>query len=837
MTAKDKLVKLNQTIEYLHSTAVTKHKENKLEEALSIYLQTIELYDNQPEWIYGNAIILLSKLNNYEQATKISNKALDVYPKSDEIFRALGISNNNFGNFDKCIECFKKAIALDEQQPDWLYCNLAQLLVDRQKNDEAIEIIQPGIKLYPKFHYLHFYLGEAFMSEGNLEQALIAYKNARRLKPDIADLQIKLNKLISLKNLESEYYTKTDDAVESIVLKETIEEDNHEDENLIAQYSLDFQEDSHNISNTFIGEILCISGNQVIGWIADENQINRNNLTVKLLIDGYEVNKTKANLSKRQFKNLKINDTIINRRCFFCLQIPDIYLTYESLCLEIATPDESILAIRNNYSLSLKGHIDLLNKDQIAGWVVDLNQESPLELDLYVDGIKIKSLFANIERNDVKSGLDCGFHTHFPSRIYASQKIELTLKNSKIPIIGTPKHLITSVGSINVLHKLGQAVKNNLAGLSEDEKRWVNSQLLPSLINQFRSSSKSNSKVNVSYLPNQVFSGSQQLWEIASTVDVIIPVYKNYQVTKQCIESVIKFKKENKTPIDIVVIDDCSPEPEISTYLKDIAAQDSIQLLINEDNKGFVRSVNLGMKLHLDRDVILLNSDAIVNGNWVDRLRHTAYLQENTASVTPISNHASIFSYPFFAEEIGELPHDTSLESLDEICQAVNRDIEIEVPSVHGFCCYLKQSALNETGLFDEQKWEKGYGEEVDWSQRALLLGWKHIAAPGIFVHHVGSQSFTETKHHAIARAQKILSSDYPEYDAVVQDFITTDFLAPYRRRIDVARLKKIAVQYILFICHDFGGGTKKYMADLSDRLAKRRISGYMFNARSTQLD
>ena len=136
------------------------------------------------------------------------------------------------------------------------------------------------------------------------------------------------------------------------------------------------------------------------------------------------------------------------------------------------------------------------------------------------------------------------------------------------------------------------------------------------------------------------------------------------------------------------------------------------------------------------------------------------------------------------------------------------------------FCCYLKRYALNETGLFDEEKWEKGYGEEVDWAQKALLLGWKHIAAPSVFVHHVGSQSFTEDKYPAIARAQKIISIDYPEYDAVVQDFATNDLLAPHRRKIDLARLKKIAPQYFLFICHDFGGGTRKYLTDLSERLA-----------------
>ncbi len=113
----------------------------------------------------------------------------------------------------------------------------------------------------------------------------------------------------------------------------------------------------------------------------------------------------------------------------------------------------------------LRGNIDILNNYRIAGWILNSNQEHPVELDLYIDEIKIKSLVASIERNDVKPGHRCGFDVRFPSRIYAGQKVELTLRNSKTPILGTPKRVITSVGSINVLHKLGQAAKNDLVCL------------------------------------------------------------------------------------------------------------------------------------------------------------------------------------------------------------------------------------------------------------------------------------------------------------------------------------------------------------------------------------
>ncbi|ELS02765.1 putative glycosyltransferase [Xenococcus sp. PCC 7305] len=812
-----------EKIDDLHTQAVVKHKAGKIEEAIEIYLKLIELDENQFSWIYSNAITLLCQLKLIDKGLELGGKALKMYPDSDEIHRSLGLVYKGQDNESKSVEHYQTAIRLNPQQPDWLYCNLANQLMECSKVSQALKVIQAGIHQHPKSYILYYCLGEAFIKQGDLDQALKVFKDTRCLNPDSDDVKNKLNEVVSLKSYHS--IQSSDNLAQVINLDQTEEIDKEldEQENLLCGYTENNFGDYNDVSDTFFGEILCISGNQIIGWIADEN-FAKKNITVKLLINGLEINSCQANLSKKHFKekyikNIKINS---NKHCFFCLQIPDIILNNDGLHhIQILCPDNTILADIDNYFLSAQGNIDLLSNDRIAGWITDDNQDYSLELDLYIDGTKKQSFFADIERNDVNFGLRCGFDIHFPSAIYSGQQVELTLKNSKIPILDTPKQVITAIGSINILHKLNQATKNNLINFSEQEKQWVNYQLIPKLIAQFRVASKSSDQAIVNYPLNQVFSIYQQLVKTDKIVNVVVPVYKNYQVTKLCLESIIKSRKENKIPFNIHVIDDCSPDPQISIYLKDIAQQGLIQLLINQDNLGFVRSVNKGMKMNSDRDVILLNSDAIVNGNWIDRLRDLSYSQENIASVTPISNHASIFSYPFFAREIGELPNDTSLEELDGFCKAINQGVQVEVPSVHGFCCYLKQRALSEVGLFDEQKWEKGYGEEVDWSRRAMLLGWKHVAAPGIFVHHVGSQSFTERKHNAIARAQKILSSDYPEYDAEIQDFVTNDSLAPYRRRIDMARLKKRAPKYFLFISHDFGGGTKKYLADLSSRLAE----------------
>ena len=94
----------------------------------------------------------------------------------------------------------------------------------------------------------------------------------------------------------------------------------------------------------------------------------------------------------------------------------------------------------------------------------------------------------------------------------------------------------------------------------------------------------------------------------APVVDLIVPVYRGLDETRRCLDSVLAFPQQ--TPHEIVVVNDCSPEPELSAYLRELAGTGAITLLENLVNTGFVNAVNRGMVLHPDRDVVLLNAGA-----------------------------------------------------------------------------------------------------------------------------------------------------------------------------------------------------------------------------------
>lgn len=270
-----------------------------------------------------------------------------------------------------------------------------------------------------------------------------------------------------------------------------------------------------------------------------------------------------------------------------------------------------------------------------------------------------------------------------------------------------------------------------------------------------------------------------------ASVDVVMPVYGGRALALAAIGSVLE--AANRGAYDLVVVDDASPDPLLRADLATLAEAGLITLLVNERNVGFVGSVNRGMSLHPDRDVVLLNSDTRVFGDWLDRLL-AALRTVRTATATPLSNAATILSYPATLCENRPV---SALDAAhwDRLCAAIDAPV-VEIPTAIGFCMAVSRTCLDQIGTFDQERFGRGYGEENDFCLRATAAGWRHVAAPGIFVWHRGGNSFGEKRGELIAAAQATLEALHPGYAASVGRFIRRDPLEPVRRALDIARIR-----------------------------------------------
>lgn len=312
----------------------------------------------------------------------------------------------------------------------------------------------------------------------------------------------------------------------------------------------------------------------------------------------------------------------------------------------------------------------------------------------------------------------------------------------------------------------------------------------------------------------------QRIEPPAAPVDVIVPVYRGLDDTRCCIESVLAAPCQ--TPWRLVVLNDASPEPEVTQWLRDKAAREPRMLLLeNEHNLGFVGTVNRGMALSETNDVVLVNSDAEVANDWLDRLRSAAYRDARVASVTPFSNNATICSYPKFCEA-NELPPGETTASLDQAFAQANAGEAVDVPTGVGFCMYIRRDCLAEVGLFDVEQFGKGYGEENDFCRRAADAGWRNLHALDTFVRHAGGVSFGASKSQREIEAVEKLRRLHPTYDRIVHEYVQADPPRAARMRADIARVAQSGLPVVLAVRHNRAGGTIRHVSELADHLREQ---------------
>jgi GT2 family glycosyltransferase/glycosyltransferase involved in cell wall biosynthesis len=312
----------------------------------------------------------------------------------------------------------------------------------------------------------------------------------------------------------------------------------------------------------------------------------------------------------------------------------------------------------------------------------------------------------------------------------------------------------------------------------------------------------------------------------SAIVDVIVPVYKGRAETLRCLYSVLS--APCITAFELIVINDASPDAELVADLQRLADRGLFTLVNNPENRGFVYTINRGIGLHQDRDVLLLNADTEVFGDWLDRMLQAANRHPRTGTVTPLSNNATICSYPLFLQN-NPFPLELDFAELDSLTATVNAGIEVEAPTGVGFCMYIKRAALVEVGMFDEVAFGRGYGEENDFCQRAIIKGWRNIIAADIFVTHWGMVSFQGETSRRVHAALKTLDRLHPKYQKDVSAFIGRDPLFDVRRRLDRKRLMRLRQnKNILIVCHNRGGGAERHVQEDIRRLTGEGYGVYL---------
>lgn len=215
------------------------------------------------------------------------------------------------------------------------------------------------------------------------------------------------------------------------------------------------------------------------------------------------------------------------------------------------------------------------------------------------------------------------------------------------------------------------------------------------------------------------------------TVAIVVLTWENYEEVRDCLRSL---RSVSYPKYRVILVDNGSQDGSLEMLQHEF---DWVEFVANEENLGFARGNNTGIRYALDTNadyVLLLNDDTVVPRDFLTPLVRTMVQRERVAAVGGINRDFS-----------GQI-HNAGYEFLPSLGgQAIRyvrpRDVRpYSVGYVQSCLVLLDPEFLSEIGLLSDQHF-LGM-EDVDLAWKAHRNGWQVLTDPKSEIYHrVGATS------------------------------------------------------------------------------------------------
>lgn len=212
---------------------------------------------------------------------------------------------------------------------------------------------------------------------------------------------------------------------------------------------------------------------------------------------------------------------------------------------------------------------------------------------------------------------------------------------------------------------------------------------------------------------------------------IVMLTCNGVEYTRKCIESIMNFTEKGR--YELIIVDNGSKDGT-KEYICSVSG---VKVILNDENLGFAKGNNSGIKAARGEYVVLINNDVIVTPGWLDGLIRCAESDSQIGIVGPVSNYVS-----------GEQKDDeANYETLEEMIEYAKRFSKknkgrwFPINRIVGFCMLIKREVVDKVGLLDE-RFGIGNFEDDDYSLRTILAGYKLMVAGDVFIHHFGGRTF-----------------------------------------------------------------------------------------------
>jgi N-acetylglucosaminyl-diphospho-decaprenol L-rhamnosyltransferase len=226
-------------------------------------------------------------------------------------------------------------------------------------------------------------------------------------------------------------------------------------------------------------------------------------------------------------------------------------------------------------------------------------------------------------------------------------------------------------------------------------------------------------------------------------VAVVIVSYDSDRVLGLCLEAL---RRQTRQPNLVVIVDNCSPDPD---YLNAIPPDARFQLIRNRSNEGFCGGNNLGYILGREHKYVLfLNPDAFLREDFIAEAVSWMERSENSAvgcltgtligfDVERSCSTSRIDSTGIFQTWYGRWYDRGRGDRWTPTMQAGAAE---DVPAICGALMFCRTRALEEViasrgEVFDSCFFM--YKEDIDLSLQIRSNGWRLVYWPALLCHHV----------------------------------------------------------------------------------------------------
>mgnify|MGYP000906765628 CR=1 FL=1 len=138
----------------------------------------------EPAREFGDLSLEFWRTGEYDTAELTARRAVSLDPQYAKGWSYLGMTLKEMGRAEEALGALRESVRLDDSSYPWSHVNIAMLLLDLGRYDEAVMAAKHALELLPNDAWAHTVLASACLGMGRLEEAIQAAEESKRLDPN-----------------------------------------------------------------------------------------------------------------------------------------------------------------------------------------------------------------------------------------------------------------------------------------------------------------------------------------------------------------------------------------------------------------------------------------------------------------------------------------------------------------------------------------------------------------------------------------------------------------------------------------------------------------------------